>query len=125
MTEVSAVLRSATSAWASTAVVAVAVLFVVTGSLVVVVADALLVRVAPLATLAATLTMTVKVWLTPAVRLASEQLTVPLAPAVGVVQVKVGPAPWLSETKVVPVGRASLRATVAASDGPWLARLIV
>jgi hypothetical protein len=61
----------------------------------------------------------------PAARVAPVQLTVPLAPTAGVVQVKAGPAVWVEETNVVPAGSGSLMTTACASLGPALATVIV
>jgi hypothetical protein len=54
---------------------------------------------------------------TPA-RLALLAVTVPLPPAAGVVTVQ--PAGAANETKVVPVGRTSVRVTCEAASGPAL-----
>ena len=50
---------------------------------------------------------------------AAVQVTVPAAPTGGVLQVKVDVLA-VSETKVVPAGRASVMVTFCASDGPPL-----
>jgi hypothetical protein len=50
------------------------------------------------------------------------QLTVPVAPTAGVVQVNVGPDVCASETKVVPAGRASLNVAACAAPGPLFDR---
>jgi len=50
---------------------------------------------------------------------------VPVAPAAGAVHVKAGPAVCVNETNVVCAGTASVRATLAASDGPLFATEIV
>ncbi len=72
-----------------------------------------------------TCTTSVKVAVAPAARVALVQVTVPVPPIAGVVQVNVGPALWLSETKVVLVGIVSLQLTPWASDGPLFATVIV
>src|SRR3954452_13539429 len=79
----------------------------------------------PLLGVALTSTVTVKLAVAPTGREAMEQCTVPLAPAEGVVQVKVGPLSCDSLTKVTSLGRASVQATSAASDGPALLTSIV
>ena len=53
------------------------------------------------------------------------QLTVPVAPAAGVVQVKVGPPVCVIDTNVVVAGTASVSVTLTASAGPLLVTPIV
>src|SRR5260221_274835 len=50
------------------------------------------------------------------------QLTVPPAPAAGVVQVNVGPDVCANDTNVVPAGSASLNAVACAALGPLFVR---
>ena len=99
-----------------TAVVAVALLLPVLGSFVALVALAVFMiedGADPV-----TLTTSVKVCPAPAARVAVVQLTVPVVPTAGVVQVNVVPEPWLRETNVVPAGRVSVSVTLCASEGP-------
>jgi hypothetical protein len=72
--------------------------------------------------LGATCAMSVKTAL-PNARLGFVQVTLPLAPAAGVVQVQ--PAGAESETNVVPAGSVSLIVTDCASLGPAFATVIV
>ena len=51
--------------------------------------------------------------------MATVQVTVPAAPAAGVLQLKID-VDALSETKVVPNGRTSFTVTLCASSGPLL-----
>src|SRR4051812_28023167 len=52
----------------------------------------------------------------PLFRIGNMQLTMPLLPAPGFVQVAEGPLFWISELKVVPAGRVSMR---TALDSGW------
>ncbi len=70
----------------------------------------------PGATPAPAFTTTVIDGAAPTARLVSVQLTEPLSPTAGVVQVQ--PAPALSDTNVVPAGSGSLTCTGAATGGP-------
>jgi hypothetical protein len=79
----------------------------------------------PVAVPELTFTTKLKVAVAPAARVALVQVTVPVPPAAGVVQVKVGPAVWVSDTKVVFVGMGSLSWTLCASDGPALLTVMV
>ena len=54
-----------------------------------------------------------------------EQLTVPVPPAAGVVHEKAGPVVCDSETKVVFAGTVSVRAALAAFDGPLFVNVTV
>ncbi len=83
-------------------------LFAGVGSFVGELAAAVLVIVAPLATLALTLTTSVKAATAPAGSEAMLQLTVPPAPTAGLVHEKAGPVFWARETNVVPAGRVSV-----------------
>src|SRR5260370_1028938 len=60
---------------------------------------------APLGVLAGTWTTTVKVAEAPAARVEVVPVIVPVPPGAGLVTVKLGPLVWLSDTKVVLVGR--------------------
>src|SRR5262245_34708790 len=103
--------RTRRLALASTVVAAVAALLPETGSS----ADvtvAVVLRTVPFAIPAPTFTTSVKDTLAPADSAALVQLTVPVAPTAGVVQLH--PAGELRDTKVVPAGRESARATVVA-----------
>ena len=111
------------SADVATVVVVVALSLAAFGSLVAAETVAVLLMTVPAATLAPTWTMSVKVWVAPAARLAIVQVTVPLPPTAGVVQLK--PAGAVSETKVVPAGRVSVRLTLWAALGPALATVMV
>jgi hypothetical protein len=53
------------------------------------------------------------------------QLTVPVPPTAGVVHENVGPTVCDAETKVVFTGTASVRATLAAFDGPLFVNMTV
>src|SRR5947208_79962 len=103
---------------------AVAELLTGFGSVVVLVALAVFVIVEPLATLAPTLTTSVKVCPARAARVVRVQLTVPVAPTAGVVQTKVALYPWLSETKRVLHSFPTRRSSDLASDGPLFVMLI-
>jgi hypothetical protein len=109
----------ARSARPTTVVGSVSLLFPGVGSPVVVVPVAVLLRI-PAGAFWSTLTTRVNVALAPAARVAIEQVIVPFAPTAGAVQPKAGPASWVIDTKVVPAGSESDRATVWASDGPLL-----
>src|SRR4029077_9253055 len=111
------------SALATTPVVWLALLLVALVSVVVLEPLTVLERVAPSGTLLLTLTTKLKVALAPAARVPMVQLTRPVPPTDGVLQVKLGPVPWAKDTKVVPAGTASLRLTLWASDGPLLVML--
>src|SRR5439155_1115602 len=111
------------SAAVATVVVAVDVLLPGVGSVVLLETFAVLDKVEPLASLALTLTTRVKVALAPAARVAAVVVTVPVPPTVGVVDVK--PTGAVKDTKVVPVGTASVSATLCASLGPVLVRVRV
>ena len=52
------------------------------------------------------------------------QVTVPALPAPGFAHVNTGPVPCTSDAKVVPAGKASVRLTVLAFDGPLLTTVI-
>jgi hypothetical protein len=69
-------------------------------------------------------TTTVKTALAPDARLLRVQETVPVPPTEGVEHEKAGPLLCPAETKVLPVGTASLSETEAASAGPWLVIVI-
>src|SRR5205823_448804 len=92
-------------------------------SLVVLLTLAVLLMVEPLASLALTWTTRVKVALAPAARVVSVAVTVPVPPAGGVVAVN--PAAGVKDTKVVPVGTASVSCTAWALEGPALVRVMV
>src|SRR5438477_477731 len=78
---------------------------------------AVLAMLVPLGVLELTWTTTVNVAEPPAARVASVPVMVPVPPAGGLVNVKVGPLVWLSETKVVLVGMLSVSCTLRASEG--------
>jgi hypothetical protein len=61
----------------------------------------------------------------PFVSVASVQLTDPVPPGDGFVQVNAGPAVCVSETKVVPGGSASLSVTLCESFGPLFVTVTV
>src|SRR5712671_7338334 len=67
-----------------------------------------------------TCTTTVKVAEAPAARVAVVPLIVPVPPTGGLVNVKVTPLVWLSDTKVVLAGTLSVSCTFWASEGPLL-----
>jgi hypothetical protein len=113
------------SAEARTVVLTVEVLSALVGSLVLLVTLAVLLMLELLASLESAWTTRVKVALEPAVKLAILPLTVPVPPGDGLLKAKVGPPVWDSETKVVPVGTASVRLTFWASEGPVLVRVMV
>src|SRR5258708_4630321 len=79
---------------------------------------AVFVMCVPAGVLELTWTMTVNVAEPPAARVGVEPLIVPVPPAGGLVNVKVGPLFWLSETNVVLAGMASVSCTFWASEGP-------
>src|SRR3954451_4546537 len=116
MTEVAAVLTSATSALATTAVVAVSLLLAGVGSVVAEPTVALLLIVAPSAVLALTVALMTIVWPAPAARLVKLVLPVQAA-EVPPSTVKVGLASS--------VGRLSVTLTDWASEGPplWTVRV--
>ena len=111
------------SAELPTVVVAVALSLAAFGSGVVLVTVAVLEMNVPAATPAPTSTTSVKVALAPAARVGRVQVTGPVPPTAGVVQLK--PAGAVSETKVVPAGRVSARLTAWASLGPVLVTVMV
>src|SRR6266849_4330643 len=78
------------------------------------------VMLVPLGVLELTCTTTVNVADAPAARVVSVPVIVPVPPAGGLVNVKAGPLVWLSETKVVLAGTASLSTTLGAAAGPAL-----
>jgi hypothetical protein len=108
-----------------TAVVAVALLSVGVGSVAVILAAAVFSIFVPLAVLALTLTMSVNCAEVAAASVAMLQVTVPVAPADGAVQEKVGPETCASDTKVVPAGTVSVSDTVVAAVPPTLFTVIV
>src|SRR4051794_5393481 len=67
-------------------------------------------------------TVRVKSALLPDVMVATVQVTEPLLPAPGSLQLNVGPLFCASETNVMPAGRASLSVAMAESSGPRLTR---
>src|SRR6266550_1031280 len=107
-----------------TVVVSVAVLFVGFESVVLEAISAMLVIVVSFAA-AFTLTTSLKLAPVPPASVAMVQVTVPVPPNGGTVQVKVAPVFWVNETKVVPAGTASVSVTPWASLGPRLVRLMV
>src|SRR5438046_1572165 len=72
----------------------------------------------PLAVLELTWTTMVKVAEAPAARVGAVPLIVPVPPTGGLVNVKVTPLFWLSDTKVVLAGMLSESWTFWASEGP-------
>src|SRR5258708_16014620 len=64
-------------------------------------------------------------WTSPEAIVAVLQVTVPFVPTVGVEQVKVSGPLWVSETKVSPAGRVSLRFTTSDASGPVLLIVMV
>src|SRR5437764_449682 len=92
-----------------TATAAVAALFAELGSAVVLVTDTLSGMVAPLVTFLLTCTASVRVAVPPDARPATVQLTVPVPPTAGVVQVQ--PLGAVSDWKVVLAGMALVRLT--------------
>src|SRR5436309_2164144 len=109
------------AAW--TVVVAVAVLLRRLGSEVVEVTVAVLEIVVPSGVLGLTWTTMVNVAVAPLARDAVVQLTVPVEPTAGVVQVQ--PAGCVSDWKVVCGGRGSLMVTLTAAFGPALPMVMV
>jgi hypothetical protein len=79
----------------------------------------------PLAALGLTCTTTVNTAEAPAARVAVVPVIVPAPPTDGLVKEKAGPLVWLSETKVVLLGTASVSCTLWASEGPLLVRVTV
>jgi len=71
------------------------------------------------------LSVSVNCAVAPLARVLKEQVTVPPAPADGVTHDAVGPLSWVSETKVVPAGSASVSTTSCAMSGPALETVIV
>ncbi len=114
------VLVTATSADGAplTSVVAELVLFSSFGSKVWLDTVAVLVRKVPGAVPLAMCRVSVKFTLSPAVKFGLVQVTVPVPPTAGVVQVQ--PAGESSETNVIPAGIGSETAVAAASSGPML-----
>src|SRR5262245_40466486 len=92
------VLTTATSAWVRTAVVAVALLLVGSGSVVVLLTSAVLLRVEPDARAGSTRTTRVKTAM-PTAKLGLVELTVPVPPTAGVVEDQ--PPGAVKDTKVV------------------------
>src|SRR5258708_2021372 len=111
---------TARSALFETVVDAVELLFAGLLSVVVVVTVAVLLSVVPFGVAAFTFATSVKVAEAPLISDAIEHVVV--AP---VVQTKVGPVVWFSETNVVLAGSVSLNETDEASDGPLFATVIV
>jgi hypothetical protein len=70
------------------------------------------------------LTTSVKVAVAPLASEAHVQVTVPFAPADGVLQMDEGPLSGVSETNVFPAARTSLSCVFAASPGPWFVTVI-
>src|SRR4029453_7396092 len=99
-------------------VVVVAALFVVTGSVVADATVAVFVMTVPLTTPAFTLPTSVTVATADAATLGFMQLTVPVLPTTGVVQVH--PAAAASETNVVLAGMTSVSVAEVAASGPSL-----
>lgn len=108
------------AAW--TSVSAVDALSFGSGSLVVVEIVAVFDNVEPFVSAGLVLSTSVKTSL-PGENAGRVQLTVPVAPGAGVVQLQ--PAIELIETNVVPAGSASFRTTFCASSGPSLLIVIV
>src|SRR5216683_5389301 len=86
---------------------------------------AVLVMLVPAGVLELTWTTTVNVANAPATRVGAVPLIVPVPPTGGLVNVKVGPLVWLSETKVVLAGTLSASCTFWASEGPLLVSVMV
>src|SRR5260370_406390 len=86
---------------------------------------AVFVMLVPAGVLELTWTTTVKVAEAPAARVAVVPLIVPVPPAGGLVNVKVTPLFWVSETKVVLLGTLSVSWTFWASEGPLLVTVMV
>src|SRR2546422_2453722 len=108
---------------ARTVVVAMAVLLRRLGSEVVEVTVAVLEIVVPSGVLGLTWTTMVKVGVAPLAEAGVVQLTVPVEPTAGVVQIQ--PAGLLIDWKVVSGGRASSILTLAAVFGPALVTVTV
>ena len=87
------------------------------------VAVAVLVRVEPAETVGATATVRVKTAL-PTANEGFEQVTVPVSPPAGVLQLQ-PPGVDSGSTKVVPGGNVSLHEVLAAGSGPLLVTVIV
>src|SRR5438034_10314291 len=106
------VLVTPRSAEVPTVVVAMAVLLPGVGSGVVL-ATVTVLTIVPTAVLALTFTTSVKLAVVAyAATVAMVQITVPVPPTAGTVQLKVGPSSWVNETKVVPAGMRSLIVTL-------------
>ena len=93
-------------------------LFPVFESAVVLLTEAVFVIVEPVAALLPACMTIVKLALAPAASKVKEQLTVPVPPAGGFEQAAVGPEFCTSETKVEPLGTASVMVTFCASLAP-------
>src|SRR5207244_5774029 len=114
-----------TTADATTGVVTVAVLLFELLSCVLLDTVAVLTMFEPLGVLALTWTTMVNVAEAPAANVASVPVIVPVPPAGGLLNVKVGPLVWLSETKVVLAGVFSVSCTFWAAEGPLFATVMV
>lgn len=115
----------ARSAATPTVAVAVAALFAGRGSEVVVDTVAVFVIVVPFAADGGIMTTSENVAELPLASVAALQVTVPVPPAAGVVQVNAGPAVWVIDTNVVLVGMASVSDGAWASEGPLSATVMV
>jgi hypothetical protein len=104
-------------------VVVLALSFALDGSGVAVEATTVSVSVESAGAPASTFATSVKLGFAPAATAGDVQLTVPAAPAGGVVQLN--PLGAVSDSKVVPAGKVSLSEMVDASDGPLFSRPIV
>jgi hypothetical protein len=100
-------------------------LFPVTGSVVVLVMFAVFVIIVPPGVAMLTVSTMLKVAEAPEASVVIEQLTEPVPPTAGFVQVNNGPTVCASETNVVFDGVASVRETLCASLGPLLVTLTV
>jgi hypothetical protein len=107
-----------------TVVVAVALLFPGTGSVVALVTLAVFVIV-PLPKAGSTRTTREKVAVAPLTSVRRLQLTVPVAPTAGDVQLNAGPLPCTNDTNVVLAGTTSVSETLWASADPLFVTVIV
>src|ERR1700742_4912591 len=86
---------------------------------------AVFVMTTPLPSAASLCTTSVNTAVSPFASAASLQVTVPVPPTAGVVQVNVGPPDCVMETNVVFVGTTSVSTTFDASFGPPFETVIV
>src|SRR5258707_1282938 len=125
LTDAGPVLLTDRSAEAPTMAVLDPVLLLGFGSAVVEIPVALFVIIVPFATVAPPFYTILKEAEAPFASVAIEQLTVPVPPPGGFMQVNAGPTVCISDTKVVPAGSVSLSMTLWAPFGPLFPTLTV